>query len=110
MDWGGKSKLKEVLFDSEQILAVASADECKDDNLKMHILVSVLSRNALILTNMRLMFISKKLLGTRVKEVSVKQFKQIEWLDDSVLKFSDIKVITDQKELKIIKEMIYHMM
>ena len=105
MDWSGKNKLKEVLFDSEEILAVASADN-KDDDF----LASALKRNALILTNMRLIFISKGLLGTRVKEVSGKQFKQIEWLNDNMLKFSDVKVVTTEKELKIMKEMIYQMM
>ena len=109
LDWSGKKKLKEVLFDSEQILAVASADK-KDDDLKVYLLASALTRNALILTNMRLMFISKGLLGTLVKEVSVKQFKQIEWLNDNMLKFSDAKVVTTEKELQVMKELIYQMM
>lgn len=109
LKWGGKDKLKEVLFDSEQILAVTSADEYRD-GIKDHVLQSLLTSNALILTNMRLIFMSKKLFGTTVKDIALKQFSRIEWIEEYVFKFEDFKVISGEKELKIIKEMIYQMM
>jgi len=104
LKWGGKSKLKEVLFDSEKILAVTSADEYRD-GITDHVFQSFLTSNALVLTNMRLLFMSKKLFGTTVKEITLKQFKRIEWIETYVFKFEDFKVITGEKELKIIKEM-----
>lgn len=71
--FGGKEKLRELLFPSEEILAMAFG--MKDDE---GMLAQLISDDVLFLTDKRLLYIQSKALGTLVHEFSLNE-AHISW-------------------------------
>lgn len=71
--FGGKEKLRELLFPSEEILAMAFG--MKDDE---GMLAQLISNDVLVITDKRLLYIQSKALGTLVHEFSLNE-AHISW-------------------------------
>lgn len=106
LNYGGLDKLKETLFKNEKIILVLIASESLDSE-DSSILKNMLSDDILVLTDKRLLYLQKKLFGTRVFETPRQEFSKIIWEDDKI-KFNDLLIYVH--ESSILKEKIYEIM
>ena len=108
LSWGGKSKLQKTLFENEKFRMISFA---MNAGIGMAVFVS---DEVLVITDKRLLFLEKKLLGTLVTEVSLKQaFQMLEWQSNDTLVIKTekpVKICIPDKTLNIIKEILYDYM
>ena len=106
LNYGGLAELEKTLFKNEKIILVLLASESlyKED---ANILKDMLSDDILVLTDKRLLYLQKKLFGTRVFETPRQAFSKIVW-DGNRVKFNDLDIYSS--ESNILKEQIYSMM
>lgn len=81
LNFGGKDKLRHILFDAEKILTVAEA--WKSSKSFSSFMMSLVLDDMLILTNRRFLFLGKRMFGTLVTEVPLKKaMSSMKWRDN----------------------------
>lgn len=104
LNFGGKDKLQQILFDTEKILAIAEA-------MKEGSVASFILDNILVLTNKRLLFLEKKLFGTLVTEIALKKaIASMEWSNNNLhVKTSEgyLNVYVFESGIDNVKDVLY---
>lgn len=81
LNFGGKDKLRHILFDAEKILTVAEA--WKSSKSFSSFMMSLVLDDMLVLTNRRFLFLGKRMFGTLVTEVPLKKaMSSMKWRDN----------------------------
>ena len=106
LNYGGLDKLRETLFDSEKIILVSNAHESLYSE-KSSLAKNMLSDDIVVLTNKRMLYLRKKLFGTLVDDIALRQFSKIIF-EENVLKFGDLEIYV--QKMKSLKERVYDMM
>ena len=83
LNFGGKDKLRQILFDAEKILTVAEA--WKSSKGFASFMASLALDDILVLTNRRLLFLGKRMFGTLVTEVPLKKaMSSMKWRNNNL--------------------------
>ena len=112
LNWGGKEKLNKTLFERETIQLIVPAL-----NASNGFATSLISNEAVILTDKRLLFLENKLLGTLVTEISLKEASRLlQWKGNHSLLILNnngrkkVEIFFDDNYIDLIKEELYEYM